>query len=106
MEESVKSFKKLRIEEFLIFTDDDAQAVQFPHNDAIVVTLNIKNYDVRCILIDNRNSTDVLFYDAFFQMDIPQERLWRLKFFLMEFTADAVLVEGVITLPVVARQSL
>ena len=30
----------------------------------MVVTLNIKNYDVHHILIDNESSIDVLFYDA------------------------------------------
>ena len=39
----------------------------------MIVTLNIKNYDVRHILIDIESSVDILFYDTFSQMSIPQE---------------------------------
>ena len=32
------------------------------------MTLNIKNYDVCHILIENESSNDILFYDAFIKM--------------------------------------
>ena len=52
--------KRQRIEEFITFTKEDARGVQFPHNDAVVVSLNIANYDVRRILVDNGSSADIL----------------------------------------------
>ena len=65
----------------------------------MVVTLNIKNYDVCHILIDNRSLIDVLFYDILSQKNVPQEWMEQLDTPLVEFIRDAVLVEGVITLP-------
>ena len=50
---SAAPLKRQKVEEPIAFTEEDAQGVQFPHNDAVVVSLNIANYDVRRILIDN-----------------------------------------------------
>ena len=57
--------KRQKTEEPITFTEEDTQGVQFPHNDAVVVSLNIANYAVRRILVDNESSADILFYDAF-----------------------------------------
>ena len=65
MEEVTKPSKRPKIEESLAFTKEDAQGIQFPYNDAMMVTLNIINYDVRCFLIGNKCSINILFYDAF-----------------------------------------
>ena len=53
--------KRQRIEESITFTEEDARGVQFLHNDAVVVSLIIANYDVRRILVDNGSSADILF---------------------------------------------
>ena len=67
-----------------------------------MVSLNIANYDVRRILVDNENSTDILFYDAFSRMSILDGHLRPISSPLVGFTDDAVPVEGVITLTVAA----
>ena len=68
----------------------------------IVITLNIADYDVRHILIDNGSSTDVLFYDASSKMSILGDRLGHVNSPFVGFTGDAVPMEGIITLSVVA----
>ena len=65
MEEAAEPSKRSKTEESLAFIEEDAQDIQFSHNDVIVVTLNIINYDVRRILIDSESSVDILLYDAF-----------------------------------------
>ena len=77
----------------------------YPHNDAVVVTLNIENYLVRRVLIDNDSSMDVLFYDTFSKMKIPFECLGWVDAPLVEFTDDAIPVERVVTLPMIADQT-
>ena len=37
----------------------------------VVVSLNIADYDIRRILVDSGSSVDILFYDAFSKMSIP-----------------------------------
>ena len=41
----------------------------------VVVSLNITDYDVYCILVDSGSSIDILFYDAFSKISIPDGRL-------------------------------
>ena len=86
----------------ITFTKEDAQGIQFPHTNAFVVILNIINYDIRHILIDNRSSVDVLFCDAFLKMKILDDRLGKINFLFIRFTEDTIPIKGVITLPVKA----
>ncbi|XP_065624890.1 uncharacterized protein LOC136065516 [Quercus suber] len=50
------------------FTDEEAERIHYPHDDAIVITLFIAGYTTRRVLMDNRSSTDILYYPAFQQM--------------------------------------
>lgn len=60
-----------------IFMEEDNLGVQFQHNNAVVVTLNVENYDVCLILTDNGSLAKVLYYDAFVKMGISPHRLGR-----------------------------
>ena len=52
----------------ITFTDEDAERVHHPHDDAIVITLFIVDYTTRRVLVDNGSSADILYYPAFQQM--------------------------------------
>ena len=47
------------------FTDEDAERIHHPHDDAIVITLLIADYITRRVLVDNGSSADILYYPAF-----------------------------------------
>ena len=47
------------------FTDEEAERIHHPHDDAIVITLLIADYITRKVLVDNGSSTDILYYPAF-----------------------------------------
>ena len=96
--------KRQKTEEPITFTEEDAQGVQFPHNDAVVVSLNIANYDVHRILVDNESSADILFYDAFSRRSALGGRLRSICSPLIGFTGNAVSMEGMIALTVAAGQ--
>ena len=49
----------------ITFTNEDARRLYHHHDDAIVITLTIANYTTRRVLVDNRNSVDILYYPAF-----------------------------------------
>ena len=54
------------MDEFAIsFTDEDAERIHQPHDDAIVITLLIADYTTRRVLVDNGSSADILYYLAF-----------------------------------------
>ena len=49
----------------ITFTDENAERIHHPHDDAIVITLLIADYTTERVLVDNRSSVDILYYPAF-----------------------------------------
>ena len=96
--------KRRRTEELITFTEIDAQGVQFPHNDVVVIFLNIVDYDLCHILVDNGSSTNVLFYDTFSKMFLLNNHLGPVNSPLVGFIGDAMPVEGIITLTMTVGQ--
>ena len=92
--------KKSRPDDVITFTEEDIRGIQTSHDDAVVVSAMIANYDVKKILVDNGSSTNVLFYSIFFRMRLSTDQLRRVSTPLVAFTGDAVAVEGEIALSV------
>lgn len=76
--------------------------MQYLYNNAMVVTLNIANYNVYSMLIDNEILVDILFYDTLFKMYIPSEWLDRMDAPVTGFSRELVPSEGTIVLLVMA----
>ena len=62
-------------EQVITFTDEDAERIHHPHDDAIVITLLIANYTTRRVLVDNGSSANILYYPAFQQMRLGRDQL-------------------------------
>ena len=92
--------KRPRPDDVITFTEEDVRGIQTPHDDAIVVSTTIANYDVKRIFVNNGSSTNVLFYSTFSRMRLSADRLKRVSTPLIGFAGDAVVVEGEVTLPV------
>ena len=87
-------------ESAIYFTDEDAERIHHPHDDAIVITLLIADYTTRRVLIDNGSSTDILYYPAFQQMRLGRDQLRPVCSPLIGFGGMKVQPVGTITLPV------
>ncbi|XP_043817364.1 uncharacterized protein LOC122725018 [Manihot esculenta] len=61
----------------ITFSPEDAQGVQMPHDDALVIEAVIHNYRVKKILVDDGSKVNLLPYRIFQQMGIPEEQLVR-----------------------------
>ena len=46
------------------FSEEDARRLHHPHDDALVVSIQIEDYNMHRVLIDNGSSTDILYYPA------------------------------------------
>ena len=57
------------------FSEEDARRLHHPHDDALVVSLQVEDYNMHRVLVDNGSSADILYYPAFQQMRIDRERL-------------------------------
>ncbi|XP_028084618.1 uncharacterized protein LOC114285735 [Camellia sinensis] len=69
--------KKGKTEEkdILAFSSKDMERIQMPHNDALVVTLRVKDFDIKRILIDQGSSVEIMYYDVFKQMKLEDKDL-------------------------------
>ena len=55
------------------FSEDDARRLHHPHDDALVVSIRVGDYNTYRVLVDNGSSIDILYYPAFQQMRIDKE---------------------------------
>lgn len=79
--------------------------MQYLYNDAAVVTMNITNYDVHRMLIDNESSINVLFYEVLLKINIFLEWLERTYALITRFSWEPVLIKGTIMLLVIVGQA-
>ena len=82
------------------FSEDDTRRLYHPHDDALVISLRVGDYNVHWMLVDNGSSADILYYPAFQQMEINKTRLTPANAPLVGFGGTRVLPLGAITLSV------
>ena len=47
------------------FSEEDARCLHHPHDDALVVSIRVGDYNMHRVLADNSNLADILYYPAF-----------------------------------------
>ena len=82
------------------FSEEDARCLHHPHDDALVVSVRVGDYNVHRVLVDNGSSADILYYLAFQQMGIDRVRLIPTNAPLVGFGGTKVFPLGVVTLSV------
>ena len=55
------------------FSKEDTRRLYNSHDDALVVSLSIEDYNMHWVLVDNGSSADILYYPGFQQMGIGRE---------------------------------
>ena len=88
-------------EQAITFTEEDAERIHHPYDDAIVITLLIADYTTRRVLVDNGSSADILYFPAFQQMRLGQDQLCPVNSPLVGFGGMKVQLVSTITLPVI-----
>ena len=54
------------------FIEEDARSLHHPHDDALVVSIQVRDYNTHWVLEDNGSSADILYYPTFQQMRIDK----------------------------------
>ena len=57
------------------FSEEDDQCLHHPHDDALIVSIQVEDYNTHRVLVDNGSFADILCYPAFHQMRTERERL-------------------------------
>ena len=47
------------------FLEEDVRCLHHPYDDALVVSIQVGNYNTHRVLIDNESSANILYYLAF-----------------------------------------
>ena len=82
------------------FSEGDAMGVKQPHNDPLVIMLNIEWFNTKMILIDNGSSADIIYLSAFQQLRLDPKILRPFDSPLVSFNGDRVYPRGIVTLTV------
>ncbi|KAG6703160.1 hypothetical protein I3842_07G071200 [Carya illinoinensis] len=89
----------------ITFGDKDEEGILHPHDDALVVTMQIMNFTTRRVLIDNGSLANILFWKAFVRLGINLNRLRLAPMPLKGFIRDIVQPMGAITISLLARKA-
>ncbi|XXG88794.1 hypothetical protein AAC387_Pa12g0960 [Persea americana] len=82
------------------FSDKDLEDVELPHNDALVLTLKLRNFLVQRALVDPGSSSEVLYYDCFKKLRLKDEDLQAARTPLVGFSSKPIYPKGKISLRV------
>lgn len=75
------------------------EVINFPHSDAIIFKVNIREMEVRRLLIDNGSSCNILYLDGFLKMGIKSRCLTPCVGDFVSFTGYEAPITGMTTLP-------
>ncbi|XP_050290249.1 uncharacterized protein LOC126728478 [Quercus robur] len=94
--------KHRRTYQDMSFSEGDAMGVKQPHNDPLVIMLNIEGFNTKRILVDNGSFVDIIYFPAFQQLRLDPKRLRPFNSPLVSFSGDRVYPRGIVTLTVTA----
>ena len=83
------------------FTEEDAWRLHHPHNNALIVSIRVRDYNIHRVLVDNRSSADILYYLAFQHMRIKRKQLVLTNAPLVGFGGTRVYPLGMVTLLII-----
>lgn len=90
------------VEHSISFHSSEATCLSRPHDDALVLTLNVSNCEVGRILVDNGSSADVLFLSTLKEMELSESDIETSTTILTGFNGESTAAVGKIKLPVFA----
>ena len=90
----------------IIFTEEDVYNTVQPHDDPMVISVQVVNCRVHRVLIDTGSSVDILFKGAHEQLSLKNSCYNSYTSPLYGFTGDSVMPMGSKILPVIVGEAL
>lgn len=85
------------------FSEEDKEGTFQPHDDASVVTLRIKGYNLKRVLMDQGSKVEIMYLDLYKGMNLKPEDLEEYELPLVGFGGRMVIPCRMIRLPVQAK---
>lgn len=95
------SAKKARTERPRIwFSNQDLKGVQLLHNDPLVLTLKLKNFVVKRVLVGPGSSSEILYFDYYKKLGLKEDDLQESHTPLIGFSSKPIYPKGRVSLKV------
>ena len=94
--------KRARVELPLVmgFSDEDKIGTIQPHDDALVITLRIRGYDMKRVMVDQSSATEIIYPNLYKGLSLKAEDLTPYSSPLVSFEGKIIIPKGQIRLPV------
>ena len=80
--------------------DEDKVGTIQPHDDALVITLRIGDYDVKRVPVDQGNAVEIMYLDLYKGLNLRSKDLTAYDSPLVSFEGKTVIPKGQIRLPI------
>ena len=91
---------KMEIPLVLGFSDEDKIGTIQPHDDALLITLRIRGYDVKRVMVDQGSAAEIMYPDLYKGLNLKSEDLTPYSSPLVSFEGKLIIPKGQIRLPV------
>ena len=97
-----KDPKRARVELSLVigFSDEDKIGTIQPHDDALVITLQIGGYDVKRVMADQGSAAEIMYPNLYKGLNLKVEDLTPYSSPLVSFEGKIIILKGQVILPV------
>ena len=92
-EDTSREPKRVRLERPLVmgFSDEDKIGTIQPHDDALVITLRIRGYDVKRVMVDQGNAAEIMYPDLYKGLSLRAEDLTPYSSPLVSFKGKVII---------------
>jgi len=87
----------------ITFTNDDFHGVDHQQDDPMVITVELENYMVKKVLIDQGSSVDILYWTYYQKLQLPTTAMVPYDKPIYDFSREKVSIRGYIDLHTVFR---
>nr|XP_009796307.1 PREDICTED: uncharacterized protein LOC104242892 [Nicotiana sylvestris] len=100
MKVSITYRKRLRevAEDDITLTEEDVDRLLLPYNDALVISLNVLDFKIKCVLVDLGSSANIIQWTVMEQAKLTRSIILATKL-LIEFNLASVTIGGEILQP-------
>ena len=96
-----RPLKNIRlVDQIISFSEEDARGTHQPHDDALVITMNIVGFTTKRVMVDNGSSADILYLQTYQQMKLDKEKMRPMEAPLVGFTGDKVFLVDIVILSI------
>ena len=97
---------RMEIQPILSFSDEDKMGTIQPHDDALVITLRIRGYDVKRVMVDQGSGVEIMYLDLYRALNLKPKDLIAYDSPLVSFNGKVVIPKGQIRLPMQASSEV